>query len=490
MAQENITTERSEEEGQQQVPLYGFQDPSGEFPRKPYWGESSINKAARGDKINDLNVTATFQEIDLELKDTQPSQYPYNQVKETYSGHVIEYDDTAGGERILIKHRTGAGIEIRPDGTIYISSVANKLETVGGDMRIIVEGDTKMAYKGNVDMFIEGNYNVDVGGNYNIRTKGHKNEKVAKNFRNLVSGNRESTIKGFSSNLVNKGKIETVLGSSQYNAKSGFSVNTEGTLQLSSDGTIMLSGKKEIAASSLVVNMTGVHCSVIGVKGSFGGAFVDYVGKTYMGPAGPVPFTSGAAFYGNVLGGALSAMVSKASLTSGTAISAAALGGAAPTIPDFTPPPFPIPPTIPTIPSPLVMASLAGGPYGIKTITLDAGDKLKKNMEDVDGYGGVFHDGEPSTQDLRGAMRDSDNRQNLQLRAMADGLISTLHLGATPPAIGRTTGQNPTSFVGMNPLGNTTAHLGQQVTLGMDAQSRQDLLEAERDRISSFGDSA
>ena len=168
----------------------------------------------------------------------------------------------------------------------------------------------------------------------------------------------------------------------------------------------------------------------------------------------------------------------------------AALGGAAPTIPDFTPPPFPIPPTIPTIPSPLVMASLAGGPYGIKTITLDAGDKLKKNMEDVDGYGGVFHDGEPSTQDLRGAMRDSDNRQNLQLRAMADGLISTLHLGATPPAIGRTTGQNPTSFVGMNPLGNTTAHLGQQVTLGMDAQSRQDLLEAERDRISSFGDSA
>jgi hypothetical protein len=490
MAKENIITERSEEEGQQQVPLYGFQDPSGEFPRKQYWGESSINKAARGDKINDLNVTATFSEIDLELKDTQPSQYPYNQVKETYSGHVIEYDDTAGGERILIKHRTGAGIEIRPDGTIYISSVANKLETVGGDMRIIVEGDTKMAYKGNVDMFIEGNYNVDVGGNYNIRTKGHKNEKVAKNYRDLVSGNREGTIKGNQTNVVGASRIETVLGSTQYNAKGGMSLSTEGTLSLSSDGTVMLSGKNEVAASSKVVNMTGIHCSVIGVTGSFGGQLVDYVGKTYMGPAGPVPFASGAAFYGNVLGGSISAMVSKASLTAGTAISAAALGGAAPTIPDFTPPPFPTPPTIPTIPSPLVMTSLLGGPYGIKTVTIDAGDKLKKNLEDAEGYGGVFHDGEPSTQDLRGAMRDSDNRQNLQLRAMADGLISTQSLNVNPPAIGRTTGQNPSSFVGTIPLGNTEANLGQQVTLGLDAQTRQDVLEAERDRLSSFGDSA
>ena len=40
--------------------------------------------------------------IDLELPDQKPSVYPFNQVQETESGHVIEIDDTPGGERILI----------------------------------------------------------------------------------------------------------------------------------------------------------------------------------------------------------------------------------------------------------------------------------------------------------------------------------------------------------------------------------------------------
>ena len=485
MADDNITIETAAEEATQQVPLYGFQDPSGEFPRKQYWGESSINKAARGDFINDLMVTGSFPQVDLELKPTRPSEYPYNQVKETYSGHVIEYDDTAGGERILIKHRTGAGIEIRPDGTIYISSVNKKLETVGGDMRIIVEGDTKMAYKGNVDMYVEGNYNVDIGGNYNIRTKGHKNEKVFKNYRDQTSGNRESTTKKFQTNLTVGGRIDTTLGAHQINAKQGFSAATEGTMQLTSDGTIMLSGKKEVAASSKVVNMTGMHCSVIGVTGSFGGTLVDFVGKTYMGPAGPVPYASGAAFYGGFLGCSLSAVASKTSITSGTAISASSLGGSAPTIPDFTAPPLPTPPSIPTIPSALVATSLLGGPYGIKTVSIDAGDDLKNKILKNDGYGGVFHGGEEeaSTQNLRSAMRDVNNRDALQLQAMADGLINEESVFSIPEAIGRSTGADPTSIMGMIPLGNTEEHLGQQVTLGLDPQTREDIRNAEAQRL-------
>ena len=478
MADENITTERAEEERNEQVPLYGFQDPSGEFPRKQYWGESSINKAARGDFVNDLMVTGTFEQIDLDLKPTKPSQYPYNQVKETYSGHVIEYDDTAGGERILIKHRTGAGIEIRPDGTIYISSVVNKCETVGGDMRIIVEGDTKMAYKGNVDMYIEGNYNVDVGGNYNIRTKGHKNEKVFKNSRDMISGNRELTTKGFDTKVVAGSSIQTVLGSTQINSKGGLQISTEGTLQLASDGSVIISGKNEVAASSKVVNMTGLHASLVGISGSVGGQLFDYVGKTYMGAAGPVPY-AGATFYGSFMGCAMGAVSSKFSTFAATATL-----GSIPSIPDFQPPPLPIPPTIPTIPAPAVAASLLGGPYGIKTVTIDAGNVLRDQLKDAEGYGGVFHGGEPSTQDMRSAMRDENNRNNLQLSAMTDGIINPDSLRGIPAAIGRTTGQDPSSIVGMIPLGNTSENQAQQVTLGVDAQTRQDIRDAEAQRAS------
>ena len=47
-------------------------------------------------------------------------QYPYNQVIKTRSGHVIEYDDTPGKERLSFMHKTGAFIEIDPDGNINI----------------------------------------------------------------------------------------------------------------------------------------------------------------------------------------------------------------------------------------------------------------------------------------------------------------------------------------------------------------------------------
>ena len=96
--------------------LYGFQDPTGEFPREKYYkeNESSINRAARGaggvsddNKPNDLDISAAFEQIDLGLEVdgksvTGRSKYPYNKVTETYSGHVIEIDDTEGTERGLV----------------------------------------------------------------------------------------------------------------------------------------------------------------------------------------------------------------------------------------------------------------------------------------------------------------------------------------------------------------------------------------------------
>ena len=60
--------------------------------------------------------------VSLNIEDQRPSEFPFNQVDETTSGHVVEYDDTPDGERILIKHRTGAGVEMRADGSVLVSS--------------------------------------------------------------------------------------------------------------------------------------------------------------------------------------------------------------------------------------------------------------------------------------------------------------------------------------------------------------------------------
>ena len=44
-------------------------------------------------------------------------EYPYNNVFETESGHLKEYDDTKGHERITERHMSGTQYEIQPDGT-------------------------------------------------------------------------------------------------------------------------------------------------------------------------------------------------------------------------------------------------------------------------------------------------------------------------------------------------------------------------------------
>ena len=47
-------------------------------------------------------------------------KYPFNNVYESESGHVIEIDDTPGYERINIFHRKGARFEINNEGEIHV----------------------------------------------------------------------------------------------------------------------------------------------------------------------------------------------------------------------------------------------------------------------------------------------------------------------------------------------------------------------------------
>ena len=47
------------------------------------------------------------------------SSYPNNHVYESESGHVQEFDDTPGAERIHTYHRAGTFEEIHPDGSSY-----------------------------------------------------------------------------------------------------------------------------------------------------------------------------------------------------------------------------------------------------------------------------------------------------------------------------------------------------------------------------------
>ena len=70
------------------------------------------------------------------------AQYPYNHVYESESGHIKEYDDTPGGERIHEYHRAGTFYEIDHAG--------NKVDYVKGDRYDISLNDDYVYVKGRV----------------------------------------------------------------------------------------------------------------------------------------------------------------------------------------------------------------------------------------------------------------------------------------------------------------------------------------------------
>lgn len=151
-------------------PTTGFNDPYGVFPRES--GTDAGNRALGLDseRVRPVGVG--------EPEDAYAPQYPYNKVRLTESGHIIEFDDTPGAERINIQHRTGAFIELRPDTSMRTRSkerfdaMTQWIVTVSGDATVNVGGSMSTTVQGNMTSTVGGNAYIDTKGNVTSRTSG------------------------------------------------------------------------------------------------------------------------------------------------------------------------------------------------------------------------------------------------------------------------------------------------------------------------------
>ena len=139
----------------------GFNDPNGVYPS--ITGEPDTNRLARGvyhdsREKKEENVTTGVSSADGstwdELQIENNAQYPKNHVFESESGHVVEFDDTIGSERIHEYHTSGTFYEIDADG--------NKVTRVVGDNYEIVAGSDYVNIKGNANLTVDGNFNLKV----------------------------------------------------------------------------------------------------------------------------------------------------------------------------------------------------------------------------------------------------------------------------------------------------------------------------------------
>lgn len=215
-------------------PQVGFNDPKGIYPKEEYLEEADTNRLARVEKLSETVYQSKKDSLDENVSKangigewSEPmspyaAKYPYNHVRESESGHLQEWDDTSGAERIHTYHKTGTFEEIHADGS-------RVTRIIGDDYEIVNSGK---------NVHIKGNMNITINGDASLLINGNVEEQVKKNVNRVVEGNLVEHIKGSTTRTVDGAVVENVGGSktstvtgSETNVSNGLDVNGGPTIK-------------------------------------------------------------------------------------------------------------------------------------------------------------------------------------------------------------------------------------------------------------------
>jgi len=141
--------------------------------------EPTFSRLARNEKISQTPIQTKKSGVQSgvsvagggswsEPKTPYAAVYPYNRVMETESGHILEFDDTPGAERVHIYHRSGTFDEVHPDGSKVVHIKADAYEVVLSDKKIYVKGslditaDKDITLKAGQSVIIEAGTDVKI----------------------------------------------------------------------------------------------------------------------------------------------------------------------------------------------------------------------------------------------------------------------------------------------------------------------------------------
>jgi GH24 family phage-related lysozyme (muramidase) len=213
----------------------GFKDPKGKYPL--YLNEPDTNKLARHEDIKKTIVRkkelARYKQVETAQgkKWDQSfipynSQYPYNHVFMTESGHVMEFDDTEKSERVHIYHKSGTYEEIDANGTKVTRIIGNKYEILERNGHLYIKGTADVTIDGDHNVKINNALNIDVVGNVNINVNGNMNVDVAGSY-NLKADSINLETHNGPFNILAVGSInqQTTTGAISHKAAATFNVD-------------------------------------------------------------------------------------------------------------------------------------------------------------------------------------------------------------------------------------------------------------------------
>lgn len=218
----------------------GFNDPSGNYPRKDRLGESDYHRLARGQlegtvvehRNNHLDVGVV--KADTQTWDEPPSayaaQYPRNIVLSTHRGLTVELDSTPGQERIHVFHPSNTYIEIDKDGNLVFRNAKDRFEITRG---------TK-----NVHVLVDDNETVE--SNKTSRVGGSETIHIGQNQKETIINNRETNIGVNDKTMIGKDS-EVVIGNNQET-----SIGTSMTHDIGQDWTVACGGNITMSAAGVI----------------------------------------------------------------------------------------------------------------------------------------------------------------------------------------------------------------------------------------------
>ena len=228
----------------------GFKDPTGTYPL--YVKEPDTNRLAINNNIESTMIIQKESALDTGVLianggtwDQSPppynAQYPFNHVWQSESGHLLEFDDTAGSERVHLYHKAGTFTEIDANGS--------QVNRIVGDNFEILERNGFVHVKGSLNVTVDGAYNVRVDNALNLEVSGNALINIFDTADINISGNANISVGGdfnlraANINLESDGEINlksndntNIHSSADYNLKAGSVVNVESGADLNIKG--------------------------------------------------------------------------------------------------------------------------------------------------------------------------------------------------------------------------------------------------------------
>ena len=378
----------------------------------------------------------------------------------------------------MLRHRTGSGVNIGPDGSIIVSGNGNRIDKAADYILEVANG--QRTFTGNLTLNVTGDLDINVGGEFNVKST-KKTEKIAGPSEIDITGDDIKTVDGNQTNLVLGGGAHQYLEGLSTIVKGDSRYVVEGNHTDAISGVLTMTAEQEIILTSPEANIAADNLSVFGDTGTIGGQNIQmytrnlraggtvYADVSMDTPKGNITRVAGTSahyttFHGSLNGTAKQAITADVANSQNYSDPDAGGGtGSASgyTISNQTADDLANNTAETALPTASLLTDYrTKGTKGVKKVQVDPGNVIKNNIDYSIKTAGVTNK-KLTAAESRRKMRDPAHRANAEFttQAVSDGILSPEFANSTPPNISTIEDTSSIIIQGQTPMGSPTPAL-------------------------------